>query len=232
MSVAAHPLFSVDPAQALRQTLLHGLQSGRWSPGERLPTERELCERYGVGRSALRRVLREFKASGFIEQTVGSGTYVAERVQERLPARASAASAISPAELMEARLLFEPLLVDLVVSKATAADFEALEECCRQGEAAPTLAEFEHWDGALHQRLAEATHNAFFVSVFQLATEARERGEWGLLKQKSVTPERRARYEQEHRALVQALKQRDADTARQRLAEHLANVRLNLLGRV
>ncbi len=225
-------LFPADPVHALRQTLIAGLQGGRWSAGERLPTERELCERFGVGRSALRRVLGEFKSSGWIEQTVGSGTFVARDIAKKLPPAAEQASVISPAELMEARLLMEPLLVDLIVSKATAADFEAMENCCRQAEAATTLADFEHWDGALHQQLALATHNSFFLRIFQLATEARERGEWGLLKQKSVTPQRRAQYEHEHRVIVRALKARDADTAREALLAHLVNVRTNLFGRV
>jgi DNA-binding FadR family transcriptional regulator len=232
MSFANHPLLAGDPMLALRQTLLDGLQSGRWRPGERLPTERDLCAQYGVGRSALRRVLREFKDSGLIQQTVGSGTYVSDNLQGKLPSGSSAPMAISPSELVEARLLIEPQLVDLLVSKATAADFEGLEECCRQAEAATTLAQFEHWDGMLHERIAKATHNAFFVNVFKLITDVRERGEWGELKRKSVTPEIRKQYEREHRELVAALKNRDAQTARQMLYQHLVNVRFNLLGRL
>ncbi len=176
--------------------------------------------------------MQEFKNEGFIVQKVGSGTYVADDFAAKLPRRAFEPSAISPAEIMEARLLLEPLLVDLVVNNATAADFEKLDECCRQAEAARTLAEFEHWDSALHELLAQATHNAFFISVFQLIAEVRDSGEWGLLKKKSVTPERRSRYEQEHRLLVDALKNRDAETSRRLISEHLINVRFNLLGRV
>ena len=224
-------VFSSDPVQLLRQALLQGLQSGRWAAGERLPTERELCEHYQVGRSALRRVLGEFKASGLIEQRVGSGTYVAEGAQERMPAHPQA-QAVSPAELMEARLLLEPLLVDLVVSKATAVDFDAMADCCDRAEAASSLEEFEHWDGALHAHIARATHNSFFMNVYRLVTEARDRGEWGQLKRKSVTPERRATYQREHRELVDALRERDADRARKLATEHLLRVRHNLLGRL
>src|SRR5690606_8672568 len=99
----------------------------------------------------------------------------------------------SPAEIMEARLLLEPLLVDLIVANATAADFEKLEGCCDCAESAETLEAFEYWDSAFHEALAQATHNAFFLGIFRLINEVRDSGEWGLLKKKSVTPERRRR---------------------------------------
>lgn len=219
-----------DPTNVVRQVLLDGLYDGRWRVGERLPAERHLCAEFGVGRSALRRVLRGFIEQGLIVQCAGSGTYIADDLAARLPPRPSSAASVSPAELMDARLLIEPLLVDLVVSHATAADFQAMAECCRQGEQAASLEEFEYWDGALHERIAEATRNAFFVNVVHLMRLARERGEWGMLKRRSVTPERRKHYEQEHKQLVAALKNRDAVKAREILEQHLHRVRTNLLG--
>jgi len=52
-----------------------------------------------------------------------------------------------------------------------------------------------------------------------------------MLKNKSATPERRKRYEREHGELVTALRDRDAETARTLLEQHLQNVRFNLLSR-
>ena len=169
---------------------------------------------------------------GVVVQKVGSGTYVAQDAGAKLPGKSFEPSAISPAEIMEARLLLEPLLMDLVVSNATAADFDKFDDCCQQAESAQTLEEFEHWDSRLHEQLAYATHNAFFISVFQLIAEVRDSGEWGLLKKKSVTAERRRRYEREHRELVAALKNRDVDTAKRVISDHLLNIRFNLLGRL
>ncbi|MDO9218239.1 MAG: FCD domain-containing protein, partial [Lacisediminimonas sp.] len=136
----------------------------------------------------------------------------------------------SPAELMEARVLMEPVMIDLVVRHGTAADFKRMEECCARGEAAQTLEEFEHWDGALHQAIADASHNNFVRSVFQLMNTAREQGDWGMLKKKSATPERRLVYQREHRDLVAALKDRDSESARRLLTGHLLQVRRNMLG--
>ncbi|WP_382325529.1 FCD domain-containing protein [Hydrogenophaga sp. UC242_50] len=62
--------------------------------------------------------------------------------------------------------------------------------------------------------------------------EIRESGEWGFLKQKVLTAERRAVLQKEHRQIVAALRQRDVDTARRAIFDHLAQARLNLLWRI
>lgn len=215
---------SSDPSFDLKERLLAGLRDSQWRPGQKLPTERQLSTHYHVGRAAVRRARGELKELGLITQTVGSGTYVAKGATEKLMS-ATPAAAISPAELMEARLVFEPGLIDLIVRSATAVDFATLEACCHNADAAATLEEFEHWDDAFHQGLAHATHNGFVGTVFALITEVRNNSEWGFLKRRSATPERRVIYQREHRTLLVALRNRDADTARAALISHLINVR-------
>jgi len=221
----------MDSSALLRETIVDNLKSGTWRAGHRIPTERALCEQFGMGRSAVRRVLAQLKDAGLISQTVGSGTYVTEQAASLLPALAGAPLATtSPAELMEARMALEPAIVEMVVRHATPADFARMTQCCDQAERAATLDEFEHWDGLLHEVIAEAAHNSFIGTVFRLMNQARAQGEWGMLKRKSVTPERRAAYQQEHRALVAALRERDLATALALTREHLVHVRRNLLG--
>jgi DNA-binding FadR family transcriptional regulator len=222
----------MDAADQLRESLLEQLRSRAWRAGQRLPTERALGEQYGLSRSIVRRVLGELKRRRLITQTVGSGTYVAEQVHEALAALtpAGAAGTVSPAELMSARLVLEPALVEMAIGNATAADFARMDECNRQAEQATTLEDFEHWDAALHEAIAAAAHNGFITRVFRLMNEVRSQGEWGVLKRRSATPERRLEYQQEHRALVEALKQRDAERARALCLEHLLHVRTNMLG--
>ncbi len=222
----------MDSSALLRENILDKLKSGTWRAGHRIPTERALCEQFGMGRSAVRRVLAQLKDAGLISQTVGSGTYVTEQAPSLLPALAGSAplASTSPAELMEARMALEPAIVEMVVRNATPADFARMEQCCTQAEQAGTLDEFEHWDGLLHEVIAEAAHNSFIDTVFRLMNQARAQGEWGMLKRKSVTPERRAAYQREHRALVAALRERDLATALAHTREHLLHVRRNLLG--
>ena len=69
------------------------------------------------------------------------------------------ANTVSPAELMSARLVLEPALIDMVIGNATAADFARMDECNLRAEAATTLEEFERWDAALHEAVAEAAHD-------------------------------------------------------------------------
>lgn len=219
-------------ATSLRETILNQLQAGHWRAGDRLPTERELAEGYRVSRTTVRRALADLKQQGLIEQTVGSGTFVAQQTPASLDRRIQQDSAqhTSPAELMEARLALEPAIIDLVVRNATTADFARMLACCTSAERAGSLEEFEHWDGELHEAIADAAHNTFVGSVFKLMKQVRAQGDWGQLKKKSVTAERRLAYQHEHRQLVAALRDRDAARARAATLDHLLHVRHNLLG--
>jgi DNA-binding FadR family transcriptional regulator len=222
----------MDAAATLKDTILENLRSRTWRAGHRIPTERALGEEFGLSRSTVRRVLLDFKRKRLITQTVGSGTYVSEQVHQALAelAPAGAAQQVSPAELMSARLVLEPALIEMAIGNATAADFARMDECNRQAEAATTLEAFERWDAALHEAIARAAHNNFIAGVFGLMNEVRSQNEWGVLKRRSATPARRLEYQQEHRALVEALKQRDAVRARELCLAHLLHVRTNMLG--
>lgn len=223
----------MDAGERLREALLEQLRSRSLRAGQRLPTERALGEVYGLSRSTVRRVLLEFKRRRLITQTVGSGTYVSEDVNQALAElnRAEEPSlSVSPAELMAARVVLEPALIEMVIGNATASDFARMDECNHEAEAATTLEAFEQWDAALHEAIAAAAHNSFIGKVFQLMSQARSQGEWGVLKRRSATPERRLDYQREHRELVAALKVRDAERARAACLTHLLHVRTNMLG--
>jgi len=222
----------MDAAAQLRETILEKLRSRAWRAGHRIPTERALSEQFGLSRSTVRRVLLDFKRKRLITQTVGSGTYVTEHVHSALQEFAPPPPTVqvSPAELMAARLVLEPALIEMVIGNATPADFVKMDECNHLAETAVTLEEFEKWDAALHGAIAEAAHNGFISGVFRLMNEARSQAEWGVLKRRSATPERRLEYQQEHRDLVAALKNRDAERAVALCLAHLVHVRRNMLG--
>ncbi|WP_207005372.1 FadR/GntR family transcriptional regulator [Trinickia mobilis] len=225
-------------AKALAAYLIEEIASGRMGDGIKLPAERHLSEQFGASRGAVRRVLQNLKDRGLITQSVGSGTYVRPGAARSLPASSQmqaeeqelSVQQTSPAELMEARLLIEPLMPKLIAWKATTADFDKMAECIERSEAAQSIEEFEHWDGELHRAFAIATHNSFFMKILDLTNRVREQGEWGRLKSMSLTAERRREYEAQHRAIVAALRDRDADAASHVLAEHLRQVQRNLVG--
>lgn len=221
----------MNHASAIRGFIIERLQSGQWSAGDRLPTERDLSDHFNVSRTTVRKVLQQMKELQVISQTVGSGTYVTQQAASVLKGMAGddAVRQTSPAELMEARIALEPAIIEMVIGNARAADFEQMDTCCARAEAGTTLEEFEHWDGMLHEVIANAARNTFVSNVFRLMNQVRSQGEWGMLKRRSVTPERRLAYQVEHRALVQAIKDRDLPQAKAMASEHLLHVRRNLL---
>lgn len=233
LSPTAQPLSGTRRAagaRALADYLLDEMRSGRLQAGVKLPAERDLSVRFGTSRGSVRRVLAEFRERGWITQVVGSGTFAALAPGMLAPSTINEgqSSSTSPAELMEARLLIEPLMPALIARNATASDFARMRECIDSSEAATSIEAFEHWDGELHKAFARATHNNFFLQILELSNQVREQGEWGRLKRNSLTPARRTQYEGQHRAIVAALLDRDAAKARMLLREHLEQIQSNL----
>ncbi len=215
-----------DGTQDIRAFLLEAVAQGAIGPGGKLPTERELANRFALPRNTIRKTLAQLEAEGAITRHVGRGTFLADA--GGFPA--DSITHTSPAELMEARMRLEPALAELIVTNATPADFDRMETCLDRAESGATLDDFEVWDAALHQAMAAATHNRFVIRVFDMATAVRHQTEWGKLKDRVVTTERRLKYQTEHRAIVDALKARDADRARAAILTHLQHARRNLFG--
>lgn len=222
---------SREAASVVREFVTNAAGDGAIPPGGRLPTERDLARRFALPRSAVRKMLAQLEAEGCITRHVGRGTFLAQApAGSAIEFGAAGVSHTSPAELMEARLRLEPALTELIVTHATPADFERMEMCMDRAERAATLDEFELWDAALHQAMAGATHNNFVARVLEMVTATRQQAEWGKLKDRIVTPDRRIRYQEEHRAIVAALKARDGDEARAAILAHLEHARRNLFG--
>lgn len=206
------------------------IASGDWEPGHKLPTDRELAERFGVARNTVRRTLEQLEREQLIVRQVGRGTFVAE------PTNVSPGSAIeehgdsSPSDVMELRLLIEPQMAELIVLRATARDVATLEECIAKSEAARSHHEFEAWDEALHRTLALCTKNNGVVAVMSSINVQRHQAAWINLKKQTLTHDNRRRYEAQHRAIVDAVKKRDRKLTQEAIRTHLLEVRRNLLG--
>jgi len=218
--------------------------SGEWPPGTRLPTERELEQRLRVSRNTLRKALRRLEAGGKIRRHVGRGTFVAEAVRSgrtpsvKEPPTASSASRISlldilrsagPADLMEIRLVIEPAVAELAAHRASARQLEHLQTCFERMEAAQDIPDYEHWDAQFHETIVSSAKNEALGLLYAAITEARNSDVWAEMKKRSVTPERRAGYQAQHRAILDALLARDAERARAQVQHHLREVRNHLL---
>ncbi|HYD63828.1 FadR/GntR family transcriptional regulator [Azospirillum sp.] len=236
----AKPLDTLGRAQVAYDHLQRSIACGLWRPGEQLPTERDLAQSLGLARNTVRRALDMLEAEGRIARGVGRGTFLvdggsgngiavtlADGVPHMLPAGFLNAS---PAQVMEVRILLEPPVAELAVGRATLSDFAEMDRCLRESEAARGIAEFEHWDGALHRAIVAACRNDLLDAFYTVLNRIRDRAEWGRLKERSLTPERRQSYEAHHRAIVAAMKARDPAAARDAVKMHLVAVRDALFG--
>jgi GntR family transcriptional repressor for pyruvate dehydrogenase complex len=224
---------AAERVDAVIEFIERGIADGTWGPGDKLPTERELERRFGLSRNTLRKTLKGLEDSGRIIRHVGRGSFIGtprpapESEAESLLRRIVGAS---PAEVMEVRLMLEPQAAELAAGRANAEDLHLLEECLARSEGAMDVPEFEHWDGRLHVTIVGATKNGLLMSLYEAINDVRRQVEWGKLKARTVTPERRAGYMKQHREIVAALRDRDPEEARKALRGHLEVVKANLLG--
>lgn len=221
-------------AAALIAFIERNIAEGVWQPGAKLPTERVLERQFGVSRNTLRKSLKRLENQGRITREVGRGSFVTEAAvrgdagpgdPRDLVCRIKGAS---PVEVMEVRLMIEPRAAELAAMRATAEDLQRMDDCLEHCERAGDVAEFEHWDGMLHLTIVSAAKNGMLSALYETINDLRGQAEWRRLKERSVTPGRRGIYSDQHRRIVQFLKDRDAEGARAELHEHLMNVRANL----
>lgn len=204
------------------------IDSGSWAPGDRLPTDRELAARFAISRNTVRRTLEQLEQEHRIVRQVGRGSFVAGTTSPATDRNPPGDT--SPAELMELRLLVEPQMAELIVLRATARDVAALEECLHKSEAARSLHEFEKWDEALHYTLTRCTRNNGLIAIIDSINAQRNQPAWINLKKQTLTPGVRQTYQQQHRDIVDAVRQRDRELTRERMKAHLQEVRRHLLG--
>jgi GntR family transcriptional regulator, transcriptional repressor for pyruvate dehydrogenase complex len=200
------------------------MRQGQLKPGDRLPPERDLCERFGVSRVTVREALRMLESSGLVEIRVGArgGAFVtapsSDRVGEGL-ADLLTLSVISAADVTEVRMMLEAGIVPLVCERATEEDLADLDEICRRSEAALASGDYTMTMSLeFHIRVAQATHNpAIAVLVESFSGPIL----MSLQQAHEAAPEMGRRGTREHEEFIEAVRRRDADTASRIMRQHL-----------
>lgn len=199
------------------------IRDGKLQPGDRLPSERELCQRFGVSRVTVREALRVLEASGLLTIRVGAhgGAFLttpsAERLGEGLADLISLAR-MTAANVTEARFIVELGVLPLAVERATDEDVEALFAMVAEAEQALEGGTYNiEMSAAFHVRLAECTHNPAIEMLMQSF-----HGPMRMSIEEShlAAPMSRQGVE-EHRRLAEAVKQRDLEAARDVMGTHL-----------
>lgn len=200
------------------------IASGQLGVGDRLPSERELIERFGVSRVTVRDALRILEAYGLVEVRMGAkgGAFVTapspHRLGEKLGHMLQMAD-VEPWELEETRARLELAVLKPVVERASESDIRALREICDRTEAAISAGTFHpRLSAEFHVRVASSAHNRAMSLLFDSFQGAIL---LNLLRARATDPKHGLRGLEEHRQVVDAIERRDLAAARAVMTEHL-----------
>lgn len=214
---------TIQKSPSIPEVILEKIQKliaeGKLRPGDYLPSEIELAERFGVGRSSVREAMRVLQLVGVVEVIQGKGTFVRE--PGILPlmidwSRIAQMGIIS--EVMEARQFMEVLLAQLAAERATDENIEALRMALKRSkESLSNIENNVHAGVNFHLALADAAHNQVLALMYRT------------IRDLYLETARRTRLTQEialdrfhdHERLLQAIIARDPEAAAQAMKEHL-----------
>ncbi|NNC88355.1 MAG: FadR family transcriptional regulator [Akkermansiaceae bacterium] len=212
------PHRSAEVVTELEQEIL----DGKLTPGERLPSEEKLCERFDASRTVIREAIQQLRGRGLLRTLKGSGSYIAdpnlESVGSALHAYSTLTAEDSFLELIDFRILLETECARLAAHNAGEKDIEAI--VARQDAmvaAKGDREEFGREDVAFHLSIANASHNPLYATIL------------GALERRCVdyTQANRAegdwydRVLETHREIIGAIRNGDSDAAAQAMRHHL-----------
>ena len=203
------------------------IRDGLLHPGDRLPSERKLCEQFGVARVTIREAMRVLEAYGLVERRVGSrgGAFVTNPSAASLADRLANLIKLAPltaSDVTEARLIFEVCIMPTVVERATNQDIADLRALTQEHiQAASDGAYTSVMSAQFHNRIAAGAHNA--------ALETLMRSFHGPLRMSSrepiaPMPPLREGVPFEHRDIVEAVASGDVMAAAATMRGHIERV--------
>ncbi len=219
-------------SDAVTDSVISQIREGRYRAGDRLPTERELAEQLGVGRTSVREGLRFLEKLGILEIRQGTGTVVRSlslgKVFEHLipiqtiidlPDR-------DVRDIMHVRRILEAESARLAALHATGGQLERLEELLN-GMAASLddPRDYLEMDLEFHVVVGNASSNPVLAQLINLIRDIYTRYFEIVLKD----PEMNKTSLDFHRRLYAALRDRDADAARQHILAHLSQAERDVL---
>lgn len=187
--------------------------------GARLPNEFELGEKFGVGRSTIREAVKLLISSGVLEVRRGSGTYVVSTTpldMDPLGLGAVEDKKALALDLVNVRMILEPGIAEMAALNATDADVRKLKRLCQQIEEKIVRGEnYIDDDIAFHTCVAECSKNRVVeqlvpiidTAVFMFVNVTHKK-----LTEETVMT---------HRAVVEAIEERDPVGARSAMMMHM-----------
>jgi DNA-binding FadR family transcriptional regulator len=200
------------------------IRQGKLRPGDRLPAERDLCERFGVSRVTVREALRVLEAGGLIDIKVGArgGAFVTAPSREQVGegiADYLKLSSVSALAATEARMVLELGIIPLVCERATDADLDELSAIVIAAHAAIDGGTYDmSMSATFHSRVAACTHNG---AIELLVQSMQGPLRMSLEEAHEIAPHMVVLGADEHGEFVEAIRRRDVETATALMRKHL-----------
>lgn len=208
-------------ADQIRSSIL----AGEFSPGDKLPPERELAEMFGVSRPSVREALNVLASSGLVMSYQGGGTVVMSLVD------AAGGNPLSELirtqqdralDVIEVRKCMESWTAYYAAQRALPEDLRRMEEIVSGMERnLEGLQPSEDLDANFHIVIARATHNIVWLHLMQSLFDAMKEFQQSVWRAVYITGEDHHQLYLHHRRVFEAIKARDAEAARCAMMEHL-----------
>ena len=157
-------------AEQVADGIMNLIQETPYKAGDKLPTEKELCESTGAGRNTVREALKILASRNVIEIRQGAGTFVSEK--QGIPDDPLGFSMVNDhvkltRDLLQVRIMLEPQIAALAAQCAKEHEIKELEEILEEMEAAMKKREdYSELDTKFHTKIAQCTHNIVMEKVW------------------------------------------------------------------
>ncbi len=213
--------------------LTRRIDSGEFAPDQRLPTEQQLSERFGVSRTVVREAVSRLKSMGLLTSRQGAGVFVAPRDQARALAFDPSVlrSLDSVVQVVEVRRALEGEVAALAAQRITPAKARTLRQALqRLDDAVETGADGVEEDLAFHRSIAQATDNPQFERLLAFL-EQYQRGAMRVTRtNEAMHGAFMQAVRREHEAIARAVTAGDAAAARRAAVRHMVNAKARIEG--
>jgi len=213
--------------EVIVQQIKNQIKEGILKPGEKLPSERKLSELLGVSRASVREAIQALAFSGYLEVIQGKGTYILEIATkyDEIVNFFSGFSNYSLDYLMEARIMLEGEFARLAALNASQEEIDIIERVFNEIANSKDLNTFVVKDLKFHLTIAKATHNPIMNGLMKIIGEMLYKETQKIIEISKGTRENTI---ETVRNLVQAIRQRNAEQAKELMSEHIRNIRASL----
>jgi GntR family transcriptional regulator, transcriptional repressor for pyruvate dehydrogenase complex len=226
MSIASKPAGTISDGRVtarLISRIKSMIADGTLTPGTKFPPERDLAIKFAANRTSVRQALKVLEIMGVLTQRVGDGTYLSNSAETILNEPLDflvLLDDLSHHELFETRLIVEPELTARAAQRATAEDIAALRTAVSAMEKSRNTKERLTADMAFHDAVFRASGNRICQLLFKQIHRTVLTSMSHLSNRVSL--EQPLMY---HRRIYKAIRERDAEGARQAMREHILDAR-------